>query len=457
MLDRLRKRLPRFSIGSLFLLTSAVAIGFAVSQSPSPGDNLDWSIKYTASDFRVSEGFICTGSVLIAIEFICQAWFVWKLRSSVQLEHRFSIYLALFLRVVLASGILLLTMLRLLLNQDILSRSEWEGYNHVFGRLWPDILLNVTLILAIRMMLVPRTAIQSAASRWFRGVFVIVGMFGFLGYAVIDRAVVPALVHMRMDSVESNQVGVFQRRDVYPNHAAEGFASFWESAMAATAVLFSISLLLICSGIKDFRVRSCLWVVVLGLISVSARYVWWFYAHEFHRISPELAGAGLAHQWWKAGAGLVLVVGVALSKGTKSGVRASELLTQTIHFPKTSILAIVGAISIAISAGWNWVWLLRESLEGGGWLYGWQSFRGVVCTIGSSLLYPELVFPLALFVSACSLIWQSFSEPDNGPPLILLEGRQFALYSVAWLAVLLVGIPTFAIFGFCYWLGPWVL
>lgn len=456
MLHRLRKHVPRFSISSLLLLTTAVAMGFAVSQSPQVDQAQTWQL-FDPAYRGASEKLICTGSLLIAFEFLRQSWFLWSLRSKVQSKYRFSILWALFQRVAVSSAILLLALLRLLMIQNILVRVEDEGFNHIYGTLWPDIMLDAFLILAIRMLLVRKEVIQTAGSRWIQNLIITVGLIGALTYIVIDRATVLAFVHMAVDSVESGHASSFQRPNVYPSHTAESFRSFWQAATAAAGVLLAVTILLVCPRITSTRAKYALCAVFFGVIAINAYYVFWFNTHEFHRISPELASARLASQWGKWLAGSLLCVGMALYLGAKLAAQATRLPALADQLPQTSELTIVGAIVIAMAAVWHWIWVFRQLLESAGWFYGWGTFRDSVRSIGSSLLYPEHMIPLALFISATSLVWQMFRDPQAAPKLLPLEPWRLTGYTIAWLLLILVAIPTFAIFGFCYWIGPCVL
>lgn len=456
MLHRLRKHVPRFSIASLLLLTTAFALGFAVSQSPPLEQIRRW--QYIDPAYRgFSQKFITTGSLLIAFEYLRQSWFLWILRDKVPSHERFSILWALFLRVGVSSAIFLLTLLRLLLNQDILIRVEDEGYNYIFGTLWPDIVLDLVLVVAVRMLLVKRDVIQSVGIRCFRNAVVIVGLIGALTYIVTERALVLAFVHIAVDSVESSHGTAFQRPGVYPNHASEGFQSFWQAATAAAAVLGAVFVLLWCTQSHKVLVQCVLCAAFLGLLASVASYVHWFAAQEYHRISPELADVGLASQWGKVQAGLLLSVGIALYLATRSAARATKRPLLVNRLPHASVLAIVGALVIAMASGSYWFGMFRDSLSGAAFLYGSGTLQATIRSIGSSLLYPEHMIPLALFISATSLVWQMFRDPQAAPKLLPLEPWRLTGYTIAWLLLILVAIPTFAIFGFCYWIGPCVL
>ncbi len=456
MLDRLRKRAPSFSIGSLLLLTSAIAIGFAVSQSPSRGEPIGWSSIYPA-DFRVPEGLACGGSLLVAVELLRQSWQLRQdLASSVD-QVRFSILSAAVQRFAIAAAIFSLVLMRLLLNRKLIALPDMEEFIHVYGDLWPDLMFEIVLIVAIRMMLDRRNTTQSIQTQWMLNSIVAFGIVGVLAHLVIDRNFVPYLVHVAVEQIELHQPMKLQRLEVYPNHRVEEFWSFWQATIAAGMALLAVFILILAPNIKSTWGRCCVFSLLVTLVTGLAGYAKWFCSVELPRISPEMASAGLASRWVDRAAWALIVLGIAIWIGNISGARASDLSLWNTRLPKTSQLVILGVVPIALASMWKWLWLLREALNVPGVLHGWGTLVDAIRSVGVIMLYPEMMIPLVLVVSTCTLIWQALSDPNTSPPLVLVEGRQFALYSVAWLAVLLVGIPTLAIFGFCYWLGPWIL
>jgi len=67
-----KRHIPKFTVANLLVVTAAVAVGFAVSQSPPPDESTaGWSSDYSA-DMRIPEGFVCAGGVLLIYELVRQ-------------------------------------------------------------------------------------------------------------------------------------------------------------------------------------------------------------------------------------------------------------------------------------------------------------------------------------------------------------------------------------------------
>ncbi len=450
-------RIPQFTVANLLVLTAAVAVGFAVSQSPPPDESTGWSAVYSA-DMRIPEGFVCTGGVLLIYELVRQTKLLSPRRRRIRPELRFSLQFAVSLRVFFAVGISGLLVLRLLLNRRILIQPDHEDFLNVYGDLWPDLLLEIALIAAIRLILVKRqTPARSPGSKWLINVIMSVGLVGSGIYILTDRTLVPALVHFATDGVEKSHSIEFQRLGVFPHHLAEGFRSYWYATIAAGLVLSAACFLLVESQASRLWLKLSSRVAFASCVICSGVYAWWFALCDFPRISPDLANAGTASLWMDTLAGLFLLVGVAVALGYQLARTRVKDVVMDERLPVNSGLVAVGACAIAVAAGWDWLWFLRESISFTFWSFGQSEWVNTLGNFGQLFLYPEAMLPFALIISAFSLFWHAIRQPDSAQLLQPVAGRHFVGYTLASIALLIVAIPTFAAFGFCYWLGPLVL
>src|SRR5262249_27515109 len=86
----------------------------------------------------------------------------------------------------------------------------------------------------------------------------------------------------------------FQRPGVYPDHASEGFRSFWIAFAAAVTVPLAAGFLICASKRGKSIVGSAAAVAFLLCLVAQLVYCGWFYLNDYHRVSPDLAGAGFA-------------------------------------------------------------------------------------------------------------------------------------------------------------------
>jgi hypothetical protein len=194
-------------------------------------------------------------------------------------------------------------------------------------------------------------------------------------------------------------------------------------------------------------------------LNIPVSFCTWFYSSEFHRISPELAGAGLeagVANWLVGGTlavGLITAVAYQFAPTNHSELLVSsnlsvEVDTHALHEsgPIVFLIAIqaiylllthiVSVADVGSSFGRQSVWFYISSF--------WDS---------SSLLV------VAQAVAGLLLCWTRLRRRSHVVPRVLtgLSRHDFG-HSWQMLAFLLViAVPTLNAFGFIAWLGPFNL
>lgn len=275
---------------------------------------------------------------------------------------------------------------------------------------------------------------------------------------LVEGTTVDFLVHRAIAGIEAAQPKRFQRTGVYPNLADEGYRSLW--------LAFGSILCLLAAGATTARLRArpnsgrgATWLklltVLLFLIPPSI-FCYWYYSGEFHRLSPEMAGAGLALIWWDWLAGAlvatILVTAAAYRIGKTESVIATvdaDLARDTdrhaFHesFPCLLLLAANAIYALAV--------LVIEMLQ-------YDSFLGVP-TVGryiSMFCYPTTLLTLATCVASLQLCWTRWKSRHQTVPWEIAGLSPLAFFQ-GWfvLALILVAaIPTLRGFAFILWLGP---
>lgn len=460
MSNTTKTRLPQFSLAGLFWFASAVAIGFAVGQKPRIDVSGFWLQGYQQAFYTPT--LLAIASVLVIYELGRHAL---RFRSTSNRDEliAFALRLAVVARLVLGGGIVLVIVITQLINREILRLPDSEEFIQFYTEFWPATLLTLMLILAMRLMIVRRSVpVESIGKAWLVATVLAVGLLVIGLYVVVDRLLVTGLVHVAIDNVEKSHAMRWQRKGVFPNHQAEGYRSFWLAFNALIALLISGACLLATAFVHGRMLAAIWWLAFLGSVAYIANFVWWFAMIEFPRLNPDLAGERTATYWPDWLAGMLILLGLAFVVAHKLSVLATrtELPTDShgINTPRVSGLMAIAAALIAFGCGTDSARVLYESLNGGlFWTVSESAWINRLAMLIQTLIVPEAIIPLAAAISGVTLIWQYYRPPADYGRLAALHGSHFLVYWVAASAWLLVAIPTFAIFGFCYWLGPWVL
>ena len=452
-----KHRLPQFTLGSLLLLTTAVAIGVVVSQQPAL-ERDPWALPFEEVS-PISQGLLSAGVVLTIAELIRHSLLLGQQHDKVDFQLRLTLNSMTWLRLTMALSMAGLLLFRLLLNRGVVELLEHKYRIFLSFELWPDLLLLLLLILSMRLMLGSRKKLsRSVLLRLLSGLVVGLGVACVGCYVLTDLLGISFLVHLAIDGVEKSHAFLWQRPNVFPNHLAEGYQSFWASFWALCLVLLAVVSLLLSTNVKSRWLLAIVWSTFVVCVAMVASYVWWFATREFPRISPELAGAPSPLIWSDVLAGLILLFGLGTVCGFQLARQRSEQSSKEISRSTVSGLMAIGAGAIALSTGYDWLRMFEGNFPmvlmmstQGNWL------NDKITAVVQLILYPEMMVPLAALLSSCTIIWRFFKPLDSVEQLQLVSVWHLVGYSLAVIVLLVVAVPCLAAFGFCYWLGPWVL
>ncbi|MCO6045469.1 hypothetical protein NG895_16280 [Aeoliella sp. ICT_H6.2] len=357
----------------------------------------------------------------------------------------------------LAAALAVLSTVRLLLNRKIIEEPEHADTLQVWDALWPDVLLSIVTLAALRTFIARRPH-RSIGASWRRiiNVLSVVALFAYSVWVLTDRTLITMLVHIAIDGIEAAHPRWLQRPDVFPNHAMEGFWSFWTSTLAAVGVLVGMLLLVFDRWFEYQRRQGIARFSFWGIVMSLAVFAWWFTYQEFPRIDPDLASPPSPRAWSDTLAGWLLYAAVATYLAAKSAQVAVDVTNHQVEISVNRTLVVVGAVFIAVAE----VWFLIESvrvMHSISDIFGGGAFFDMMEMFGQMLSWPETLLPLLVLASAVGLLWQSFRHPHATKTIAAISPRRFGYFVVAWAALLAVAIPALWAFAMCYWLGPLVL
>lgn len=452
--------MPRLTVAGLLLVTLAVAVGFSVSVVPASNNGNGFLAIYIA-DRRWLQGLQATGGILLCYELLIQARSLWRRRASSDSNERLSIWLAATVRFLLAIIIGMSLLVRLLINRQVIAQAKNADLLQVWTILWPDFLLVVASLVAIRLMLVSRpkernAIVKKSPWRYFTiQALVVLGASIIAMYIIIDRLTVSVLVHIAMDGVEKSQALWKQRHGTYPNHLIENYWSFRCSVSALVAVIAAGGVLFNDAHMSATKQRIGKRALFLVLLLCISGFLGWFASSEFPRMSPDLASVGSARSWSDTVVGLMLWLGIGIWMGIFLTKRRTQNTVLSVKPPAYSSFGVLAAAMIAIAQSWSLVETFRELLSFTP-LFGTQTIRDILETLANLLVWPEMLVPFVLLISSLAFLWQAYRGRTEPRPLPSIRATDLAWYTFASLALLAVAVPTFAAFGFCFWLGPFV-
>jgi hypothetical protein len=316
-----------------------------------------------------------------------------------------------------------------------------------------DYLLWLLLLLVLRACVYQARPVKAPVSGgFFIAAPIWIGLVLFAAYALIHTSLIMYLVHLACRGIDATLEFTGNRYPLWNERQEAIFA-----LRAAVAVLaWLIGTILATQSLANRRARTNFWriasaIVGVSLIAAAGGFVWWFGAYAYSQVSPDLAGTGVASNWYqRLGAGVILAV--------LAGVGAARVAQiKQKHQPGVPARAI--ALPLAAESWLVVVLLLAE--------FGYLMIQAVASFIGPNsmlgwddlpylLTNPDLILMTALLIASWRLaaLRRKRMLPQ---PLALrpMSGPRFFTAFVMLLMSLAVGIPTLAIFSFSFWLGPW--
>ena len=459
MLSEKKRRIPQFSLSWLLLFASAVAIGFAVSQKAAADQPETWS-SFAEQAFYPPT-LLAIAAVLVVFELVRQ----WKLiRKMVSDNNRvpFEYWFAWVVRLILVVGIVALLLLTQLINRQILTIPEPEEFMQFYGELWPGTLQMLLLLSAMRLMTLRSATEEFWLKKSMTILIVAVGIVVIGLYIITDRLLVSWLVHLAIDGVEKSHAVRWHRAGVFPNHATEGFQSFWSAFAALLVVLAGCAALFLTAIVRRRGIFVVLWGLFASSLVGAAGYSWWFVTQEFPRINPDLAGQSLPVRWSDLVAGAMLLSGTAAVVGYQLAIlrsrRSDWPKRKSLSLPQPSGLMVIAAGLIVLGCGSDSLLVAYESFVTPTW-WGASDLAWVntLVSLVQCFILPESIIVLVTAISGINVVWQYCRPVITPRSLTPIRGLHFSIYTIAMSVFFAAAVPVFTAFGFCYWLGPLVL
>jgi hypothetical protein len=373
-------------------------------------------------------------------------------------DLKFARQFALVWRVCLAAIIAACVVISLFYSNGMLRMDNDQKSALLFKVLFPITSISLTAVLCNSLTRWRPSAWDRTERPRKRLIFwLLAAILGLL--VVVQGGLLAFLVHEAVAGIEAAIPARFQRPGVYPNLREEGFRPFW---MAATAVAtLGLASIILIGAIRPSNSKWS-WITAIAiaglLLMIPVVFCRWYYFSEFHRLSPELAGAGLEADWvqWLVGGtlavALVTAIAYQLARSNHVEVISADLSHQidsaALHesVPLLFIIAIHAVYVVALQ-------IMQVAS-----LASWFVPRNVMFFL-SFLWYPTSLLVLAQAIAGLQLCWIRFEHRNQVTRWVLpgLSHRQFVRQLVLLSLLLAVAIPTFSAFGFIAWLGPWNL
>ena len=329
---------PRIRLRTFFLLFFCAAVGLAIDPTPT----------------GALEPAIATAMVIGLIQQVRQLYRLAPVqRMNFSNELVFARQFAITWRVLVAAVISAWMIIGMLVSQGMMQLPDHD-------ELWFDLQYQAVLPLCLVVVMCSSLARWQSASpfRTKRG-WRAAGLWAFgilVGVILlIDGTLTQFLVHKAVARIEAAQV--YRRPGIYPNLGNEQYRPVWLASAAVVSMLTAAAVLVWSSNRRnDWRKLATVYFLFPSLLVPPALFCHWYYTAEFHRLSPEIAGAGLAANWmdWLIGAilGLALVVTCAyqlsITRQLKAEISAdlSQDIERTAFHESFFCLAIIGIHAI---------------------------------------------------------------------------------------------------------------
>jgi hypothetical protein len=448
---------------TFFLIFFCAAVGMTCATTPP--DEVDPAASifpiYTPQ-LNLYHALLYSASVATAIGLTVQARDLYKSRLPVSTRKhdlRFARILAILWRTSSASMLVVCMFAHMLLARRILKLPE---HNDFFDTdIFPDTIASILVIFVLTESLARwrRTKEPRHARAWVTALSVIAGLI--LALVVLpNEGLVMYLVHLAVSGVEAYQPGRFQRLGAYPNPRADGFRFFWLSFGAIAILISAAAMLFFANCIRAFRkCRFASAVVFIVLLTLDVAFCVRFYTEDFPRISTDMASVGFGANWFDWTAGGVLIsflasvgayrLSVSDNDSAERPVLLSTLNRTYVHESFWCLLLFIAAMA---------TFYIEETRS----YASMPSFfgpSGILSFLYGQLYYSSCYIRLAILALSIQLCWARWKRGDETPSLDL-PGVAPAGFVCNWLALellIVVAVPTIAIYCFAFWLGPWYL
>jgi hypothetical protein len=453
--------IPQIQLRTVFLLFLCAAIGLTCATAPDthPDPAARASLRWHVANLDFCFALLSAATAAMVFGLLQQAIFLYRLpatTSTTAANLRFARRFAIAWRVALALLGAVCLLSKVLVVRQIVKLPEHEDYTP--RELFPTTMIIICVLIVLsdcvrrwRQSRAPRSNAFLNYIAWICGAILLL-------LVLRDAGFLPYLVHIGIHGIENASAVKFQRPDVFPNHAAEHFRTFWISLSAAIVVMLTALLLFQQATLRMNRRRMVTGAVVYALLVAAAgAYCAWFFVREYPRISPEISSVGFASNWldWLSGA-LVIVSGICAGAYRLSVSNDVPSTTDPEPTPCGDAIAlhesVIWALCIVCATAVYYFENVSEYWTSPNW-FGGATVSNFLTTY---LREPEFYLFLALTALSLQfgwLRWRQIQPRECG--LVAISPVSFGLNSLALAALAAVAIPTFGIYSFAYWFGPW--
>jgi hypothetical protein len=446
---------------TIFLIFFCAAVGMTCATTPAERvDPVASILPIYTPQLNIYHGLLYSACMAMAIGLAVQARDLFKTRphsTSSDTDFRFARTLAIVWRINVAAMLVLCLSARMLISRHILHLPDHTDL--FYSDIFPD---NIALILVIfvlteslahwRRIKHPRTA---------RPLVAILSVVAGLILALIvlpDAGMVTYLVHVAVSNIEAVQR--FHRPNAYPDPRTDGFRFFWLSVCSIGMLCLAAAILFLGNYLRVSRK----WILAgmvgfIGLLTIDIAFCIWFYAKEFNRLSIDMASAGFAANWfdWTSGAVLIsILASVAAYRLTVLNRASAEspmfLATLDRTYTHESFWCLL--LLIAATATF-YVEEIRQSAS----MPSFFGPAGILGFVYDHLYYSSGYITLAILVLSIQLCWIRWKRRGHTPELDFppVPPKRFLCNWLALELLIVVAIPTIAVYCFAFWLGPWYL
>ena len=282
---------PRIRLRTIFLLVACVAVGLAAD--PDPRGALEPIIQAV-----MAVGLVQQIRTLVT----------WPTPSPVANEIKFARLFAISWRAAVAITFVGVILYSMLVSHKFLPQPDRAEL--LLIEPLHDGLIYVCMLVVICNSLVRwRPAARNSGRSAFYSTLLWFAGLGLTGLVLLDATITQFLVHRGLANIEASQPQHLHRQGVYVPLSADAYLQLWFGLGAAVS-LFAAFLITIWPRTLTLNAsRSATRLLVFTILMiVPTTYCWWWYAREFPRLSPDVAGVGLAHTRFDLACG----IGVAL-------------------------------------------------------------------------------------------------------------------------------------------------
>jgi hypothetical protein len=435
---------PQIRLRTIFVLFFCAAVGLTASKGP-----LD-AIRRTVE-------------ITIAIGLLQQAWQMlhWRTLECRSAELSFARRFAIIWRIVVAATLVVCVIWQLLLTKQFVAPPDQNTLLTFYSLdVWqisvlPQLCVLIALCNSLTRWRPPRSKVSVTAIRtalwWVLGIALVL-------FVVVDGTAVEFLVHRAVHGIERAQK--FPRFGLYIRLSDEGYDAIWWGLAAVVGLIGAIALAIHPKDEQSWsRAKPFRWFLFLLLLVPSAAFCVWYHRYEFPRLSPDMAGAGLAISFLDALSGVFLAV-VALTVGAyRLAVMPAPVATicadLSLDLDRRAIHESLLVLFVMFLSACGAVLSLASTF-----LVNEPALGGIpIGRLLSYFLYPMSLMAIATLVVTVQLCLARWKTRSHEVPW-LLHALSLRRFGESWMMLALlaiVGAPALRAFGFLLWLGPRVV